>query len=77
MEVIMKLQKISLLAEELKMLAKISRSRTHSIRMVQRAQIILYFFEGKKINDISKSTKCSRPTIYKCIKKALAGGALH
>lgn len=75
MEVIMKLQKISLLAEELKMLAKISRSRTHSIRMVQRAQIILYFFEGKKINDISKSTKCSRPTIYKCIKKALAGGA--
>ena len=73
-EVIMKLQKIELLIEERKMLIELSRSRTHSFRKVQRAQILLGFAEGQKIETIAKSTKSSRPTVYKCIKKALAGG---
>lgn len=74
MEAVMKLQKIILFPEEKERLLELSRSRTHSFRKVQRAQILLNLAEGKKIEAVAKITKTSRPTIYKCIKKALAGG---
>lgn len=74
MEVIMKLQKITLVPEEKEKLLELSRSRTHSFRVIQRAQILLSFAEGNKIEAVAKAAKTSRPTVYKCIKKALAGG---
>lgn len=70
----MKLQKITLIAEERERLQELSRSRTHPLRVVQRAQILLKFSENEKIEAIAKSVKTSRPTIYKCINKAIAGG---
>lgn len=70
----MKLQKISLTTEEEKRLTELSRSRKHPFRMVQRAKILIGYAKGKKIETVAKSAKTSRPTVYKCIKKALAGG---
>lgn len=70
----MKLQKITLLPEENEKLSELSRSRTHPLRLIQRAQILLAFAQGMKIEAVAKHAKTSRPTVYKCIKKALAGG---
>lgn len=71
MEAVMKLQKITLLPEEKEKLLKLCRSRTHPLRLIQRAQILLNFAEGQKIKAVAKVAKVSRPTVYKCIKKAL------
>lgn len=70
----MKLQTITLLPEEKKELLKLCHSRTHSLRVIQRAQILLSFAEGQTIKAVAKAAKVSRPTVYKCIKKALSGG---
>lgn len=70
----MKLQNLTLIPEEKEKLLELSRSRTHPLREVQRAQILLKFAEKEPIEAIAKSLKVSRPTVYKCIKKALAGG---
>src|SRR5690606_6000626 len=70
----MKLQKITLIPEEKEKLTELSRSRTHPLRLIQRAQILLHFAEGKRLEAVAKIAKTSRPTVYKCIKKALAGG---
>jgi hypothetical protein len=70
----MKLPKIKFTLEEKKKLLELSRSRVHPFRLVQRAKILHYFAEEQKIETIAKLAKASRPTVYKCIKKALAGG---
>jgi transposase len=41
---------------------------------VQRAKILLTYAHGKDISFIKKGFNVSRPTIYKCIDKALASG---
>ena len=58
-------------------LNKISRSRKAPIREVQRASILLRYSEGMPITDIEKMIQVSRPTIYKCIEKALAMGVVE
>ncbi|MDL1968660.1 MAG: helix-turn-helix domain-containing protein, partial [Deltaproteobacteria bacterium] len=55
-------------------LIKIIRSRTAPIREVQRAGILLSYAAGRAISSIKKELNISRPTIYKCIDKALAAG---
>ena len=70
----MKLQKLTLTSEENERLLELSRSRKHPLRVVQRAEILLNYFHGKKIEAVAKIAKTTRPTVYKCIKKALAGG---
>lgn len=55
-------------------LEQISRSRTAPLREVQRAQILLRYAEGRSFQDISRLLKVSRPSIYKCVDKALATG---
>jgi transposase len=56
-------------------LVKLSQSRTAPLREVQRASILLKYAEGNSITSIEKELGISRPTIYKCIDKALAAGA--
>lgn len=56
-------------------LQKISQSRTAPIREVQRASILLEYADGETISSIKRELNVSRPTIYKCIDKALAAGA--
>jgi transposase len=55
-------------------LLKLSQSRTAPLREVERACILLKYLEGKNISTIEKELTVSRPTIYKCIDKALAAG---
>jgi transposase len=56
-------------------LVKLSQSRTAPLREVQRASILLKYADGNSITSIEKELRVSRPTIYKCIDKALAAGA--
>jgi transposase len=55
-------------------LITLSQSRTAQLREIQRASILLKFADGKEISSIKKELNISRPTIYKCIDKALAAG---
>jgi transposase len=66
--------KLKLDEKQRRELLKISQSRTAPIREVQRANILLNYANGKDISSIKKELNISRPTIYKCIDKALAAG---
>jgi len=70
----MKLAKLIITPEEKTKLSESSRSRTLPLRTVQRARILLEYSENQTIESVAKAAKTSRPTVYKCIKKALAGG---
>ncbi len=69
-----KLPKITLTDEQREMLESISKSRTAPLREVQRASILLLHNSGHPITSVQDTTRASRPTIYKCIEKALAAG---
>jgi hypothetical protein len=60
--------------EQRQKLASLAGSRTASKREVERAGILLRYAEGIPILRIRDALGVSRPTIYKCIDKALAAG---
>lgn len=66
--------KLSLSAEQRNKLELISKSRKGPLREVQRAQVLLHYADRVPISQIQKLVKLSRPSIYKCIDKALAAG---
>ena len=64
-----------LLSEENEeMLTKLAGSRTAPAREVERAKILIRYANGVSISDIQRQVGVSRPSIYKCIDKALASG---
>lgn len=56
------------------MLSQLAGSRTAATREVERAKVLLAFADGKLPTEIGRLLGVSRPTIYKCIDKALAAG---
>lgn len=60
--------------EQRSMLEELSGSRTAPVREVERAKVLLAFAQGKAPTEIQRLLGVSRPTIYKCIDKALAAG---
>ena len=54
---------------------KLSRSATAPVREATRAKVLLKYAGGMSIIQIQREVGVSRPTIYKCIDKALAAGA--
>lgn len=60
--------------EQRSKLEQISKSRKASLREVQRSQVLLHYADGIPISQIQDLVKVSRPTVYKCIDKALAAG---
>ena len=56
------------------MLQGLAGSRTAERREVERARILLAYAEGQSPTEIHRALGVSRPTIYKCIDKALAAG---
>lgn len=56
------------------MLGERAGSRTAPLREVERAKILLAYSEGHSLTEIERRLGLSRPTIYKCIDKALAAG---
>ncbi len=66
--------KLNLTHEQQVKLNQLSQSRKASLREVQRAKILLHYAEEEPISQIQRLVNVSRPTIYKCIDKALAAG---
>jgi len=67
--------KVVLTDEQRQRLTTLAQSRTAAVREVERAKIILKYADGVSISDIQSALDVSRPTIYKCIDKALAIGS--
>ena len=61
-------------AEERERLERLRGSRKAPKREVERATILLRYADGEGPTAIQKALGVSRPTIYKCIDKALAAG---
>jgi transposase len=66
--------RIQLTPEQRDELTKTAQSRKAPRREVERANIILRQAAGENISSIQRTLRVSRPTIYKCIDKALAAG---
>ena len=66
---------LQLSLEQRAYLEHLSRSKKAPIREVQRARILLRYADKIPITQIKRDVGVSRPTIYKCIDKALAAGA--
>ncbi|MEA1910104.1 MAG: IS630 family transposase [Spirochaetota bacterium] len=69
--------KLVLLNETREDLEKISRSRTASVRQVERAKIILRYSEGETVSAIARELNTNRPKVERCIDKALQFGSLQ
>lgn len=67
--------KLLLTREQRSRLEQLSKSRKAPLREVQRAKMLLYYSDQVPISRIQQLVNVSRPTIYKCIDKALAAGA--
>lgn len=61
--------------EQKGMLDALARSRTAPAREVERAKILAGYAGGASITDLQRQFGVGRPMIYRCIDKALAGGA--
>lgn len=69
-----KRSKLNLTGDQRNKLELLSNSRTAPLREIQRAQILLHYADELPIIEIQKMVNISRPSIYKCIDKALAAG---
>ncbi|MCW5231596.1 IS630 family transposase [Verminephrobacter eiseniae] len=56
------------------MLKELAGSRTAPVREVERARMLLAYADGQSPTQIQRALGMSRPTVYKCIDKALATG---
>ena len=70
-----KREKLNLTHEQKIKLTQLSKSRKGSLREVQRAKVLLHYTDEIPISQIQQLVNMSRPSIYKCIDKALAAGA--
>jgi transposase len=62
--------------EEREELLTISRSRTGSRQLSERASILLRYADGESISSISRALHTTRPLIERCINKALQFGVM-
>lgn len=65
---------LTLTVEQRAMLKERAGSRTAAQREVERAKVLLAYADGSSPTAIQRQLGVSRPTIYKCIDKALAAG---
>lgn len=68
--------KLTLSDEELKKLRATVKSRTESTARVERAKIILAYYDGETISAIARNHKTNRPKVELQINKALQMGAI-
>jgi hypothetical protein len=69
-----KLAALVLTPEQRQMLEGVSGSRAAAVREVERARILLQYGAGSNPSAIQLALKVSRPTIYRCVRKALEMG---
>jgi transposase len=58
-------------------LLRVSNSRTEAASSVQRAKILLFYGDGKRISDIVRDMGVTRPLAERCIDKALTFGPVQ
>src|SRR3954471_14118496 len=63
-----------LAAEERHDLERLAHSRTASVRLVERARIVLATAEGRRVGEIADELKLSRPTISAWVRRFNDGG---
>ncbi len=68
---------LTLTTEEQGKLLTLSRSQTESAGKVRRAKILLYYARGETISNMSRWLDISRPTVDRCIARALEVGPLE
>lgn len=67
-------RKLQLTQDEISYLEWIGHSRTHPLREVERAKILLCSIEGKNDSQIARELHTNRHKVMRCIEKALAYG---
>lgn len=68
--------KLQLSSDELEELEKISHSRTEGLSRVERAKMLLAYFNGKTVYGIAKEFDTNRPKVERTIDRALQVGAI-
>jgi len=76
MSFVSKREKLKLTKEEEKKLKKIIRSRKEGKMRVERAQMLLYYHEGKTVSEIARLLQTNRPRVERSIDKALQFGVI-
>ena len=61
-------------AEHRTMLTELVGARRAPLRELERAKVLLSYADGRSPTEIWRTLGVSKPTIYKCIDKALAAG---
>ncbi len=69
--------RLTLTEDEKEKLEKILQSENMSQKELLRATILLKYSQGWSLAEIQRKVGLSRPTIYKCIDRALAGNVLE
>jgi hypothetical protein len=76
MPFVSKRPKLQLSDNDLEKLKKISRSRTEALSRIERAKIILFYYEGETVSSIARLLKTNRPKVERVLNKALELGAI-
>jgi len=58
------------------LLENLAASRTEPYSKVKRARMLLAYAGGKSISSIARNEKTSRPSVERCVDKALSGGIM-
>ena len=66
--------KVQLSPEMLEELVALSGSRTAAAQRVERARMVLAYADGHSVSAIARETRTSRPTVERCLNKALELG---
>lgn len=69
-----KKEPLRLTEEQRKGLETLTRSRTESVRRVERAEILLAYAQGETISAIARQVGTNRPKVNRCVDKALELG---
>lgn len=65
---------LQLTNEELEYLEKVAKSRTSPERAIERAKILLAYYNHKSVSQIARELETNRPKVERVINKALAYG---
>lgn len=68
--------KLQLSDKEVEQLTKISRSRTDSLSKIERAKIILLYYNDETVTNIARRLNTNRPKVERVLNKALELGAI-
>ena len=62
--------------KDFELLKNLATSRTEPYSKVKRARMLLAYAGGESISSIARNEKTSRPSVERCVDKALSGGIM-